>query len=174
MHTYYNVPLAINWGTVFNVIAVILVILLVLLVALYFAGRKLEKKQLDSQKLIEASSQTVSMLVIDKKKMKITEANLPKIVAEQTPKYLRFTKMPIVKAKVGPKIVTLIADGRVFKQLPVKTECKVKVSGIYITEIVKGAVLTEKDLKKRQKEKEKAAKEAAKAEKAAAKALRKK
>ncbi|MDO4266129.1 MAG: hypothetical protein Q4C63_06685 [Eubacteriales bacterium] len=163
MNMYPNIPLAVNWGAVLNVIAVILIVLLVLLVILYFLGRKLEAKQLDSQKLIEASSQTVSMLIIDKKKMKLSETNLPKIVTEQTPKYLRWTKMPVVKAKVGPKVLTLIADGRVFRQLPVKTEVKVKVSGIYITEIVKGAVLTEKDLKKRQKEKEKAAKKAAKA-----------
>lgn len=163
MNMYSNIPLAVNWSAVLNVIAVILIVLLILLVILYFLGRKLEAKQLDSQKMIEASSQTVSMLVIDKKKMKLSETNLPKIVTEQTPKYLRWTKMPVVKAKVGPKVLTMIADGRVFRQLPVKAEVKVKVSGIYITEIVKGAVLTEKDLKKRQKEKEKAAKKAAKA-----------
>ena len=163
MNMYSNIPLAVNWGLILNIVAVILIVLLVLLVILYFLGRKLERKQLDSQRLIEASSQTVSMLIIDKKKMKLSETNLPKIVTEQTPKYLRWTKVPVVKAKVGPKILTLIADGRVFNQLPLKAEIKAKVSGIYITEIVKGAVLTEKDLKKRKKEKEKAAKKAAKA-----------
>lgn len=162
MQTFTNVPLAFNWHLLFNVLAVILVVLVILLAVLYFAGRKLEKKQLDSQKLIEASSQTVSMLVIDKKKMKLTETPLPKSVIDQTPKYLRWAKMPVVKAKIGPKVVTLIADGNVFKQLPVKAECKAKVSGIYITEIVKGAVFTEKEMKKRQKAKEKAAKNAQK------------
>ncbi len=150
MHAYMNIPLAFSWHTLFNVLAVILVVLLVLLAVLYFAGRKLEGKQVQSQKMIEASSQTVSMLIIDKKKMKLTETNLPKAVFEQTPKYLRWNKFPVVKAKVGPKIMTLIADGKVFKQLPVKAECKVKVSGIYITEIVKGAVFTEKEMEKGQ------------------------
>lgn len=162
MNPYFNVPLAFSWSLLWNVLAVILIILVILLAVLYFAGRKLERRQLDSQKLIEASSQTVSMLVIDKKKMKLTETNLPKVVTEQTPKYMRWMKMPVVKAKIGPKIYTMVADNVVFRQLPVKAECKVKISGIYITEIVKGAVLTEKDLKKRQKEKEKAAKKAAK------------
>ena len=84
---------------------------------------------------MEAAAQTVSILVIDKKKMKLKEANLPKMVVEQTPKYLRWTKLPIVKAKIGPKVMTLIADAAVFDALPVKTEAKVVVSGIYITKI---------------------------------------
>ena len=71
------------------------------------------------------SKQTVSMLVIDKKKMKIKESGLPKIVYEQTPKYMRWAKVPVVKAKVGPKVMTLLADERVFASLPVKTEAKV-------------------------------------------------
>ena len=81
------------------------------------------------------SKQTVSMLVIDKKKMKIKDSGLPKMVYEQTPKYMRWAKVPVVKAKIGPKVMTLIADGRVFDSLPVKTEAKVVISGIYITEL---------------------------------------
>ena len=169
MNLNFSIPLAFNWSLLFNILGVILVVLIILLAVLYFLGRRLERKQVESQKLIEASSQTVSMLIIDKKKMKLSETNLPKIVTEQTPKYLRWTKLPVVKAKVGPKVLTLIADGRVFRQLPVKSECKVKVSGIYITEIVKGAVLTEKDMKARQKQKAKAAKKAEKEAKKLAK-----
>ena len=117
------------------VLLVILVILIGLLVGLYFFGKKTQKKQEEQQAQIEASKQTVSMLVIDKKKMKIKDSGLPKIVYEQTPKYMRWTKVPVVKAKIGPKIVTLIADARVFECLPVKTEAKVVLSGIYITQI---------------------------------------
>ena len=148
MHAYMNIPLAFSWHTLFNVLAVILVILLILLAVLYFAGRKLEGKQVQSQKMIEASSQTVSMLVIDKKKMKLTETNLPKAVFEQTPKYLRWSKFPVVKAKVGPKIMTLIADEKVFEQIPVKKEVKVVISGIYITAIKSARGGLEKPQKK--------------------------
>ena len=56
--------------------------------------------------------------------MKLKDANLPKMVLEQTPKYLRGSKMPIVKAKIGPRIMTLMADPKVFDQLPVKAEVK--------------------------------------------------
>ena len=120
---------------VLNVLLVILVIAVIALAVLYFLGRKLEKRQVEQQQLLEMSKQTVSMLVIDKKKMKIKESGLPKIVYEQTPKYMRWAKVPVVKAKVGPKVMTLLADERVFASLPVKTEAKVVVSGLYITEI---------------------------------------
>lgn len=48
---------------------------------------------------------------------------------------MRWAKIPMVKAKVGPKIMTLLADEKVFAALPVKTEVKVVISGIYITEL---------------------------------------
>ena len=75
------------------------------------------------------------MLIIDKKKLKMKDSGLPKMVIDQTPKYMFWAKVPVVKAKVGPKIMTLIADERVFQVLPVKAEVKVVVSGIYITQI---------------------------------------
>ena len=121
--------------TFLNVLLVILVIAVIALAVLYFLGRKLEKRQVEQQQLLEMSKQTDSMLVIDKKKMKIKDSGLPKIVYEQTPKYMRWAKVPVVKAKVGPKVMTLMADERVFASLPVKTEAKVVVSGLYITEI---------------------------------------
>ena len=122
-------------GGCLNVLVVILLIVAIALVVLYFLGRKLEKRQVEQQSALEAAAQTVSMLVIDKKRMKLKEAGLPKIVYEQTPKYMRWAKVPVVKAKVGPKVMTMMADEKVFAVLPVKTEVKVVVSGIYITEI---------------------------------------
>ena len=115
--------------TILNVLIVILVIALVALVVLYFLGNKLQKRQVEQQQLLDAAAQTASILVIDKKKMKITQAGLPKAVTDQTPKYMRWAKVPVVKAKIGPKVMTLIAEGRVFDSLPVV------ISGIYITEI---------------------------------------
>ena len=122
-------------NTILNVLLVILVIVAIALAVLYFMGRKLEKRQVAQQDLLEAAAQTVTMLVIDKKKMKIKDANLPKMVYEQTPKYLRWAKVPVVKAKVGPKVMTLLADEKVFAVLPLKTEAKVVISGIYITQL---------------------------------------
>lgn len=137
--------------TFLNVLLVILVIAAIALVVLYFLGRKLEKRQVEQQQMLDAAKQTVSMLIIDKKKMKIKEAGLPSMVYEQTPKYMRWAKVPVVKAKVGPKVMTLMADERVFASLPVKKEVKVVVSGIYITEIksVRGGTIVAPPKKKR-------------------------
>lgn len=122
-------------NTILTVLFVILFIAAILLLVLYFVGRKLEQRQVEQKEMMEAAAQTVSMLIIDKKKLKLKEAGLPKIVEEQTPKYMRWAKLPIVKAKIGPRIMTLIADEKVFLQLPVKAEVKVVLSGIYITEL---------------------------------------
>jgi len=135
---------------IFNILLVVLVIAAVVLVVLYFLGRKMETRQVEQQAMLEAAAQTVSMLVIDKKKMKIKEAGLPKIVYEQTPKYMRWAKVPVVKAKIGPKVMTLMADERVFASLPLKTEVKVVISGIYITQIksVRGGTIPQAPKKK--------------------------
>ena len=121
--------------TFWNVLIVILVIVVAALAALYFFGNKMQKKQRENQAQLEAMAQTVSMLIIDKKRLKIKESGLPQMVIDQTPKYMRWSKLPIVKAKIGPKIMTLVADEKVFELIPVKRECKVVLSGIYITAI---------------------------------------
>lgn len=123
---------------VWKVLLVILVILVIILAVLYYFGSKMQKKQVENQAQLEAMAQTVSMLIIDKKRLRVKDSGLPAIVIDQVPKYLRRSKMPIVKAKVGPKVMNLIADEKIFEQLPVKKEVKVVVSGIYITAI-KGA-----------------------------------
>lgn len=115
------------------VLLVVLVVLIVAVVALYFIGKKAEKKQAEQQEQIDAMKQTVSMLVIDKKRMKLKESGLPAMVIEQTPKLMRGAKVPVVKAKVGPQIMTMICDEKIFDQVPVKKEVKATVSGIYIT-----------------------------------------
>ena len=122
-------------NTVLNILLVILIIAAIVLAILYFLGNKLQKRQLEQQQMLDAAAQTVSLLVIDKKKLKLTQAGLPKMVVDQTPKYMRWTKVPVVKAKIGPKIMTLVADASIYDLLPVKREVKVVVSGIYITAI---------------------------------------
>ena len=114
---------------------VVLVVLIGICVGLYFFGKKAEKKQAEQKEQMDAVAQTVSMLVIDKKRLKLKEAGLPAAVVENTPKYLRRTRVPIVKAKIGPKIMTLMCEEKVFEVLPVKKEAKVVLSGIYITGI---------------------------------------
>ena len=130
---------------------VIIVILVVACIVLYFLGKKAEKKQAEQQEQLDAVAQTVSMLIIDKKKMKLKEAGLPAVVLENTPKYLRRAKVPVVKAKVGPKIMTLMCDGRVFEVIPVKKEIKAVVSRLDITGIKSVRCVAIESLKKKKK-----------------------
>ena len=117
------------------VLLIILAVLIVAVIVLYFVGKKAQKKQEEQQAQIDAMKQTVSMLIIDKKRMKIKESGLPQAVLDQTPKLMRGTKLPIVKAKVGPQIMSLVCDEKIFDSVPVKKEVKAVVSGIYITDV---------------------------------------
>ena len=141
--------MALAMATPVKVILIVLGVIAVIFIVLILISRKLQQKQADSQAQIEAASQVVSMLIIDKKRMRAKDANMPKMIADQIPKYMRLAKLPIVKAKVGPRVMTLIADEKVFDDLPIKTEVKVAVSGIYITEIkfVRGKAVVPKKKK---------------------------
>lgn len=114
------------------VLITIAVVLIAAVVVLYFLGKKAQKKQAEQQEMLEANKQTVSMLVIDKKRMKLREAGLPQVILDQTPKLMRGSKLPIIKAKVGPQIMSLICDEKIFDSVPVKKEVKAVVSGIYV------------------------------------------
>ena len=122
-------------STISIVLLCVLAVLIIAVVALYFFGTKMQKKQEAQQAQIDAMKQTVSMLIIDKKRMKLKDAGLPAAVIEQTPRFLRGSKLPVVKAKVGPQIMTLIAEEKIFDSIPVKKEVKAVVSGIYITDV---------------------------------------
>ena len=117
---------------VFIVIAVVMV---AILVVLYFLGKKAQKRQEENAAMLQANKQTVTMLVIDKKRMRLKDSGLPQAVVDQTPKYLRASKLPIVKAKVGPQVMSLICDDKIFEDVPVKKEVKASVSGIYILDV---------------------------------------
>lgn len=120
-------------STLSIVLLVILAVLIAAAIALYFVGKKAQKKQAEQEAQMEAMKQTVSMLIIDKKRMKLKDSGLPQAVIAQTPKLLRSSKLPVVKAKVGPQIMTLICDEKIFDSVPVKKEVKAVISGIYIT-----------------------------------------
>jgi len=120
-------------GTI--ILLVILALLVGACVALYFLGKKAQKKQAEQQELLEQNKQTVSMLIIDKKKLKLKESGLPQMVIDQTPKYLRRSKVAVVKCKVGPQIMTLMCDDKIFDIIPVKKEVKAVISGIYIMNV---------------------------------------
>ena len=117
------------------VLIVIAVVLVVAFIVLTILGKKAQKRKEEQDEQIAAASQTVNMLIIDKKRMKLKDAGLPQQIIEQTPKLMRRSKLPVVKAKVGPRVMSLIADEQIFDEIPLKKEVKASVSGIYITAV---------------------------------------
>ena len=138
-----------------TIVLIVLAAIAVILVVLYFIGRKLQRRQGEQAEAIEAAKQVTSILVIDKKKLKMSESGLPKVAIESTPWYGKLTKIPVVKANVGTaygkKVMNLVADKAVFDLLPVGKQVTVEISGLYITGIKKvqhGSVEQKKGKKK--------------------------
>ena len=150
--------------TFFIVLGIIVIVLAILLVVLYFLGKNLQKKQASQQEAMDAAAKQMNLYIIYMKMMYAMDANLPKMVTEQIPKYMRRAKLPIVKAKVGPRVMSLICDAKVFDTIAPKQEVKATVSGLYITAAkrIRGPIV-ETDPKKRKEQRKQEKKEAKKA-----------
>lgn len=156
-------------STFLTVLVVIAIIAVIVLFLLYHFGQKMQVRQAESQKTLDAFAQKVSMLIIDKKKMKLKEAPFPSQVYEQTPFYLKLSSVYVVRAKVSNRVMDFMCDKPIFEQLAPKSTVVATVSGAYITQIHKGAVLSDKEMERRHKQKTKAAKKAEKEAKKEAK-----
>lgn len=133
------------------VLLIILVILVGVLIALYFVGKRLQARQEQSDEQIQAMKQPMTLLVIDKKRLKLKESGLPDQVIQQTPWYAKRSKVPVVKAKVGPQFINFICDEKIFDSIPVKKQIKAMVSGIYIVEVkgLRGRLQTDSEPRKK-------------------------
>ena len=122
--------------------------------ALYFLNKWAAKKSVQSQSAIEKNKMAATIYVIDKRRDKAANVNLPKAISDNLPKLYRVMRLYFVKAKIGPQIMTLICEKKVYNLLaPMKTY-KVDMAGIYIVS-VKGMKTA---YEMRQAAKEKAAK----------------
>lgn len=125
-----------------QVVFIIVIVVVAILIILYFAGSKLQTKQLAAEKAMKQMSMVVSLLVLDKQKVHLKDSGLMKQVQDAVPAYMKWRKFPIVKARIikanvagGPQVMSFICDPKVFKIIPVKTEVKVTLAGIYITKL---------------------------------------
>ena len=115
-----------------DIAIIVFVVLVIVVVAVYLLNRWASKRMVEHSSMVERNKQTASIYVIDKKKEKMQNANFPKVVLDQIPRWNKFMKMPLVKAKIGPQIMTLMCDKQVFNALPVKKTVHVELAGIYI------------------------------------------
>ncbi|HAG04852.1 MAG TPA: hypothetical protein DCG28_05355 [Lachnospiraceae bacterium] len=146
-----------------DIVIIVVIILAVLAFALYRLNKWAYKKIDTQNAAIEQTKMTQKAYIISKKRDKIENVNLPKVVYEKLPFYAKFIKMNFVQCKIGPQIVTLMAQKNVYEALPVKKSVTVDIAGLYIVGM-KGMKSEEemKQIKKEKKQKEKEAKKEAK------------
>ena len=119
-----------------DIVIIIAVVVVIVLAVMYHFGKKNYAKNLEAQAFINQYKTITPIFVIDKKYEKPTPQNLPKMIYEKLPKTAHMRKMPIVKAKVGPQITTLMCDKTIYDALVVKKAVKVVLAGIYLSRIV--------------------------------------
>lgn len=124
-----------EWYHLYIILAVIVAIIVGVII---FLRRKYKKKVEEQQTLVDQHKVTTTILVLEKRRDKITNANLPKAVIDQVPKIYKIRKVPIVKAKIGPQIMDLMCDEAVFDKLPDKKSVRVELAGIFIAGIKPG------------------------------------
>jgi hypothetical protein len=108
-------------------------------VALFLLNRWASKKQVQQQGMIEQHKMSVDIFVIDKKKDKAANVNLPKVVMDQLPRVYRLMKHNFIKAQVkaqgGAQITTLMCDKPIFEFIQVKKNYKVEIAGLSIVSV---------------------------------------
>jgi hypothetical protein len=126
-----------EWGG-YILILIVLVIIAAGVVAYRIIKNKVQRKVDDQQQLVNQHKVPASILVLEKRKDKIANANIPKSVIEQIPKVYKIKKVPIVKAKIGAQVMDLLCDEDVFDKLPVRKMVRVELAGIFIAAIKQG------------------------------------
>ncbi len=115
---------------------VIMIVVAAVGIGLYYLNKRLSSKMTQANSFIESSKQVTSIYVIDKKRDRISNVKMPKMVMDQVPSYQKMFKNNFVQAKIGPQIMTLMCDKHVFKAIPEKKNVKVELAGIYIVSVV--------------------------------------
>ena len=114
------------------VLLIVLGSLILIFLVLFFLGRRNQRKMEVQQHELEQQAQPVTFYIIDMKRMNVMDAGLPKAFYENASKVTRLGKVPILKVKVGNRVMNLVCDNAVFKTLLPKQEVKAMVAGIYV------------------------------------------
>lgn len=138
------------------ILLIVLGVMIVALILLYIFGRRTQKKQESQEEEMKKQAQPMNFFIIDKKKMRLKDAGLPKVVVDSSPRLAKLGKVPILKVKVGNRVTNLVCDADVYKTLLPKQEVKAMVAGIYVVSAkrIRGPVYEEKKKGKDGKPKE--------------------
>lgn len=132
------------------IVLIVLVVIVIVLLVLYLLGRRNQKKQEAQDEEIRKQAQPMSFYIIDMKRLRLKEAGMPKAMYDATPKLARLSKVPILKVKIGNRVMNLMCDPQVYKTLLPKQEVKAMVAGMYVVSAkrVRGPVVEPKLNKK--------------------------
>lgn len=122
-----------EWWHLYIILAVVVA---ALAVGFIFLRKKYRKRVNDQESIVNQHKITTSILVLEKRKDKVVNANIPKSVIEQIPKLYKIKKMPLVKAKIGPQVMDLLCDDAVFDKLPERKTVRVELAGIFIAGVL--------------------------------------
>lgn len=124
-----------EWWQLYIILGIVIAVIAVVFI---FLRKKFKKKVDDQQALVNQHKVVTTILVLEKKKDRLSNANIPKSVIDQIPKIYKIRKVPLVKAKIGPQVMDLICDEDVFDKLPERKSVKVELAGIFIAGVLTG------------------------------------
>ena len=119
-----------------DIMLIVIFVAIGVIIAIYFYNKKVGDKADATKELIEQNKTVLSIFVIDKRYERPSEKNTPKMMYDKISKLNRFRKIGIVKAKIGPKVLTFMCGKDVYNALQTKKTVKVEAAGLYIMNIV--------------------------------------
>ena len=118
-----------EWWHLYIILAVVVA---ALVVGFLFLRKKFKKRMDDQETMVNQHKVITSILILEKRKDKVENANIPKSVIGQIPKLYKIKKVPLVKAKIGQQVMDLLCDEAVFDKLPERKTVRVELAGIFI------------------------------------------
>lgn len=138
----------------FTLTDALIIICIAVAIFLFFTtrlGKKRQQESIEAQTLLEQHKMVTPILVIDKRYEKPSLDNMPKSYYDKLPAKSRRNKYGIIKAKVGPQIVTLFCDKNVYDIFVPKKTYKVELAGTIILGIEGMNIEDKKDKTLREK-----------------------
>lgn len=114
------------------ILLIVLGLMIIALIVMYILGKRTQKKQEAQEEEMKKQAQSMNFFIIDKKKMRLKNAGLPKVVVDSSPRLAKLGRVPILKVKAGNRVMNLVCDAEVYKTLLPKQEVKAQVAGIYV------------------------------------------
>jgi hypothetical protein len=121
-----------EWYHLYIIIGVVVVLLGV---GFFYLRKRVKSKISEQQTMVDQHKVATSILVLEKRKGKISEASIPKNLMSQIPKIYKIKKVPLIKAKIGNQVLDLICDEAIFDKIPEKNSVVVEIAGLFICSV---------------------------------------